>query len=92
MIPRSSVIDIPTVFIMDICLLLPLHIMNRNRMESIFNTCDVLLTAEDTYDWEVIDLEGFHGPEGNILRWLRNQFGLTAGTTILSRKYGECQQ
>ena len=31
-IPRSSVIDFPTVFIMDICLLLPLHIMNRNRI------------------------------------------------------------
>ena len=49
---------------MDICLLLPLHIMNRNRMESIgieFESCNVLLTAEDIYDWEVIDLEECHG-------------------------------
>ena len=27
----------------------------------------MLLTAEDIYDWEVIDLEGCHGPEGDIL-------------------------
>jgi hypothetical protein len=85
-IPRSSVIDFPTVFIMDICLLLPLHIMNRNRMESIFNTCNVLLTAEDIYDWEVIDLEGCHGPEGDILGGFVTSLVLLLGTTILCRK------
>ena len=74
---------------MDICLLLPLHIMNRNRMESIgieFESCNVLLTAEDIYDWEVIDLEECHGPEGDILGGYVTSLVLLLGTTILCRK------
>ena len=51
-------------------------------MESICNACNVFLTAEDIYDWEVIDLEGCHGPEGDILGGYVTSLVLLLGTTI----------
>ena len=55
-------------------------------MESIFNTCNALLTADDIYDWEAIDLEGCRVPEGDISGGYVTSLVLLLGTTILCRK------
>ena len=51
-----------------------------------YETCNVLLTAEDIDDWEVIDLEGCHGPEGDILGGYVTSLVLLLCSSIFGRK------